>query len=1106
MQRFVWWAAACLVGVASCSSGVDGEREPVDTGTFGNTVVTLACKRMAYLESVAAYEAGAAETIDVAGDAYRDECRLGLAFPADAPNPLHALHAKRDPLVSAVDATFPEEFLGDLQTFLTSTELLALYDDGTTIAAIDSLIAVLDMLADDAELAPALERLNHRLGYTPVTPSLGTARLIVNYPQLHELLLELTRAITEGGMARREFDDLIAATSVALRNAEVAEDAGAPDRTAALALDLLFTESPYLGTSRALPLVRRDRRGLALVTDTGGALPEPFADTDGDGLADADGLGRYLDDQGAPFAAPAPFALPAGEEQVPWPHRDEQGRALVDAGGDPLYQFVDLDKTVLAALTRDALELFDPDRGTALDLLRGVSLLVGPRVMTTRTYASGDSIEYRGYDSAASPLLDVLYGYDLLLTDPNIYDTLELTRQLFRDHDAEAARLIEALIATSRAGDAYPNAQLEPGSPLFDDLMPVFIEILETPGLAEDMLRAMESPEMAELGLRFAEHMKHKDQILIDASTQALIGSLSTPVDRGAVDSGNNRSLMQRLLHLIHDSNGAELCNKQGAVVRDPFVGFVIATYDECELLQIDNLAVFYLQSIAYAKDGSGNVIYDNIDGTLVPRPKARFPFEFDNALIESIVDDDLLESESGIEGFRFNPTPQALNRSLFLQPQPAFLADAMDPTRCIEGDRFIDKHDGTLMVWELNGFYDQVRPLVQAFADHDAERLFIDLMTVLHDHYPSRDSIEHQQSNPGGAYYAYASNTQSYEPVLIDILEDRKLMDALVFNAPVLNGLTVGGRSSVQVMARAARFILLPRAGLTDRYGNTSTTTEDGRPVDTLSPWYVLAEAHQRKRAALGAAATEGAAWRGAVTNTVDVLLRGDAVVGSGWRFRNRRLRGVILALVDFLDSRLQAHDAASDRDAWLRDDLPARIEDVVTSPVFAGLADFAVSITNDSDARFQLEALMAYLVDEVANTDVFWTSVTSAADILQFALDDADIVPVVRAIGDVLRPELGLLTPQLEFAKAARASDETEALAAIMRNLFAEHRPGHTAVGDLIDGITEVNRMRPYEDLGEPYSAEDYRASLRAVAVFLGEEKRGLRKFIQIIQSRNP
>src|SRR5690606_40972493 len=115
------------------------------------------------------------------------------------------------------------------------------------------------------------------------------------------------------------------------------------------------------------------------------------------------------------------------------------------------------------------------------------------------------------------------------------------------------------------------------------------------------------------------------------------------------------------------------------------------------------------------------------------------------------------------------------------------------------------------------------------------------------------------------------------------------------------------------------------PQAGLAKRNGDTTTLTEDGRMVETLSPWYVIADANKDKRARLADAQTEGEAWRGAVTNAVDVLLRGDEVVDAGWQFRNPRTQGGTLALLDFVEARLRVHDAAGDRRQRLPAALPA-------------------------------------------------------------------------------------------------------------------------------------------------------------------------------------
>lgn len=1084
---------ALSLSLGACSSSLDAEREPVDTGTFGNTVVTLACKRITYLEDLADGD----DVVDVRGDALRDVCRLGLAPPAGAPDTVKALQAKRTVLVDAIDTTFPDGFLPDLQGYLTSNEFLALYDDGTTVEAVDSLVEMLAFLAEDEGLAPALERLSVRAGYLPITESLGTVRAVVNYPDLHAFLLTVLDEITQGGSARATWQDLIAAAGATLRGATAVPAPDDPERTGALALDFLLSESELLGTSRVVPLVRRDWRGLARVAPTQGQLPAPFVDADADGLADADAIGRFVDANGIPVIAPTPFALPEGEEEVPWLYRDGEGRALDGTGGDLVYEYVDLDETVFAALVRDGIQLFDPQKGTALDALRGASALMGSRQFVTHAFSSGETLEYRGYDSSEAPLLEMVHAYLQLLRDPNIDDLLALGRTLLVDHEAELARLVEAMVDTARLADVHPGAHIDSGSPLFDDLIPVVRAMLAEPGLVEDLLRAMEDPAVAELGLRFRDYVTYKDQFHIDPDTHQVTGSFGTEVDRSAADSNFNRSLMQRLLHLVSDSSGASMCNKQDATVR--ILGIGVASYDECDLVRVDDMAVFYVQSIAYLKDAGGNVVYQ--DGKPVPKAD----FNFDWGWISFAVSDNLIEDMTGIEGFRTHPTSQALNRVLLLDPAPATIQDMMDPAKTKYGDQYRTYHAGTLPVWELNGFYDQIRPIVQAFADHDAEHLFVQLLTVLHDHWPSRDSINHQHLDAGGHAYAWASDLKSFEPVLADVLERRLLLDALVQSAPTLNQLTARGKTMPTILASAGRYLLTPQAGLAHRNGETTSTTSDGRPVETLSPWQLLADAYALKSERLGEAGGEGQAWESAVSGLVDVLVRADAVPQVGWRFRNPRFRGIAVAGIDFLSGRLAAHRQAGDVATWLTTDLPAAAQGRLAHPLFAGAADFILSLQARPEARAQIEALIGYLIDEISYNETFRTSLTSVADLLQLALDDGDIVPIALAAGEALRPERGWLDSHLAFASAARHADDNQALVEMMRNLYVEYRPGHTAVGDLIDGLGEVHRERPWEDLGGDYTAADYRALLTGVAHFLDDEKRGLRKFIAIIQSRN-
>src|SRR5207245_7368313 len=101
----------------------------------------------------------------------------------------------------------------------------------------------------------------------------------------------------------------------------------------------------------------------------------PFVDQDGDGLADIDSVGHYVDANGAVIAAPPPFPE-AGQTDTAT--RDSLGRALAADGKTPLYKYLDLDGTVIGGMSREALTLMDPTKETTLGLVYGDSGVLGP--------------------------------------------------------------------------------------------------------------------------------------------------------------------------------------------------------------------------------------------------------------------------------------------------------------------------------------------------------------------------------------------------------------------------------------------------------------------------------------------------------------------------------------------------------------------------------------------------------------------------------------------------------------------------------------------------------------------------------------------------------
>src|SRR5258706_3596642 len=131
------WGVVVAISCAACAPPFDPNRQPAP-GTFGERVVTLVCKRLAY----------EADRSDVRGDHYRDTCNGGDAPPDAAPT-IVALVADRARLVAAIDAAVPPGQTCALQTYLTLPQILALYDDDTMSTATASLAAMFAQLGAD---------------------------------------------------------------------------------------------------------------------------------------------------------------------------------------------------------------------------------------------------------------------------------------------------------------------------------------------------------------------------------------------------------------------------------------------------------------------------------------------------------------------------------------------------------------------------------------------------------------------------------------------------------------------------------------------------------------------------------------------------------------------------------------------------------------------------------------------------------------------------------------------------------------------------------------------------------------------------------------------
>ena len=1109
-------AVIVSIGGSGCASDLDTTPRTVDEGSFGQVVVTLACQRLAYVEDL---QDGNPQ-VDVAGARYREACRGNVATPADAPLSMAALLAERDSLVAAVDAAMPAELLPEVQAFLTSDDFLARYDDDSATSAIDAVVAFLRLAAgqDDTgaqvsgAMREALARLSQQEGYAPSDALLGILHAVTRYPDLYALSLALGDVLAPDGRARPALEELLQSASATLRHAEGRGVDGSLLSNGQLALTLMLRERDGFASgeaqARTIPLVRRDPRGVAQVQPRAdGNLPAPFIDADGDGAADIDEQGAFILSPLAETGAidPAPFALAPDTDFAPWPFRDAAGHALVSAGGARLFQYLNLDRTLLAALMREIGPMVGPDIGAGLDVITGARALMGPRRMRERVYNDGEVFRFEGYELAASPLMDMAHGYLQLGRMDSVDDTLALATALLEQRQPEVARLLEAFTRAERLGDEFPEAVLADNAPFWDEMANVVIaEMIKKDGLIEDLMAALEQPEIAELALLIGDYMRYRDRFSFDEERN-VVGDFMTEVDPTAVDTRFDRSIWQRLIHLIDDTNGARLCNKQDAVVR--VIGIPLF-FDECGLFQIDNLAEFFAQSMAYAKDSDGDIIFDGGE------PRSGATFEWSSFLIDAAPNglvDLIIEGGSGIDGFRTHPTPEALIRVLFLDPTPSFVANIIDPVVSRDVHDVREYHGDTLQVWEVRQFFDKFRPIIQAFADHDAEYIFVDFISVLHRHWPSADSPDHQSTDRDSADFAWGSGALRYQPFLSEVFARQEFMPALVEGMPGLNEVEMEGRRATDIVESFVGDLFTPMDGLAKRDGTTSTQTEDGRDVPVLSPWYVLADAYASKRERLDLVDGAGAGWDRAARAANDALFRGQFnQTTEAWEFANPEIVPITTEVIAYVRERLAVHDAAGDRQTWLEQQLLADLTLVIDSPTFAATMDFMTALA-DSEAAAELEAFASFLLADQAAEGNFAVFLTAAADLLQLiVLDDDNMVPVAHFAGEALRLERDYVLRPLDFLHdvhrldTAIAGGNAGVLITLAGNFFTPHRSGRMPVSDIVDGIAEVERERPDLERGQRYASGDFRAILGSVAEFLDDEKRGLRKFIAIIKGR--
>ncbi len=690
--------------------------KPVGKGDFADTVDTT---KLPPLDPEAGDEKG--NIVPMAKQKADREKSIGR---------IEALARRRNDLIQAFDATFPEEKIPikdiDNEDPTKScdapkksgegllTDQLAdmlgrmgnLYNDGTLPQSTESLATVVDAFKKDEAAQKAWARISARQGYRPIETALGVARPVIAYPGLRDFSnasLRLLSADSKPYDPNPTFDAdghrvLVAGPGNAAMNKllEAAHEemlsVKADDPLPALTIkadgtgrptlsrprdnlemlsELLYTEDDAFasGANGKHFIVRRDSRGYARIRD--GLLPAPFVDADKDGLPDVDEVGRFKTTNGS--IVPSPFTYPGAPEAT----RDADGR--VTAGGGLLYDYIDTTRVFAAQMMKDMRPLVNPDPSakheTIMDMMGGLPVMMGPRETRTKTYDTKKSVQYDGIKTAESPMLDLVYAMGAILGDRTSDQTLAMARELFTTNQKQMARITGAMNSAFDIAQNHPEAVIPRTSTFWDENLEIMAKLVKEPGLLEDVLRALAAPETQELGNTFSKFAKFKDEITYDENdinglpynvTTKSKGEMKTPVDRAAPLTGTNRSAMQRFLMLIGDTMGVTACNKPDAKVH------ISAGINISVPGTFKECAVFKIENLgAFYLDAIANANQYDTDqdiprGTIYMRPSLLRAGSVVLALSS------VIEDSSGITGMWPSgkdivaPTPNFLNRLVF--------------------------------------------------------------------------------------------------------------------------------------------------------------------------------------------------------------------------------------------------------------------------------------------------------------------------------------------------------------------------------------------------------------------------------------------------------
>ncbi len=1042
------------------------------------------------------------------------------------------------PFVDAVDAMAPESELDAVNGFLQN--MMTIVDEGFLPTLTRKIIVALREAAEDFSLLASLASPSGPAPEDFITPTAGPNFLgyATNFDQLPEVTSFASRAILENdGLTdegRRTFDEPAAVSDLTrilvneMRNLEPAKEG---DSIALLVRDLLLVQDDrYSPEEATIPLwvAHYDDRGFPLAASDGNGPTFPFVDRDGDGLADIDGNGNFVLQDGTAVVV-RPFASDVTlEEGVT---RDSIGRATLP-GGAYAFEYVDLHRTGLGFLIRQFHGLAIKD--TLYDMLTAFQSVLGTKVVQ-----SDDIGGYEGYDPD-NPLMDLTYAAVNTLDFDGLGDLLEGFAELLDRHAGAIAALLWNVDNFIETVDRYPNAELGENSTMMADLTPHLNALASDPQLWADVMAALRDPVTEKTGEALATMIRHSNTDTVPAAggpydacfqqcqSNYSIGTLarydcirgcpngelfSQATDFDAPESATTRSQLQQFMHLLRDTAGVpyEMNIEEASTNGNPLPELP-------PLIALPGAAEAMVASIAGNLDLADYVpdaVWNSDLGDLL------------NLLgIDSGNVAEMVATLSELFGTALDrePRPDQITR-LFNQKNLRFETDSIvldiaEP-RCKDGYKMADHLAYGLYLAEASGTIDTVYPLAKAFSDHGREDIMTGIFVVLHDHYSSSEGL--YQTAAGGASESRGANMRSFEPAMEEVFVANELFASLRQFAIAVE--RTEDSTGIPMEESMRRLVL--RA--TDRNGFTAYGEMPGTPI-LLPDNRQISQPSRLDQifAALDAASDrlddepEARERLGdAVGNLTELMIGADKDTNGIPRFKTPGSTALSINMVEYLATEVRKKEAEPGGvNQWVANDLVPMLVDFWGSRLLTALVDLASNtLSNDAD-RATLDAYIGYqfnsregvaqmlmgtyqLLVQSVNTTRFKPIANFLADVLdpdrewdiepyQSANADGDAVttedlPIVSLVGHIL-------------ARTLQLDPENDGIFLIHRALDASN--GDAPIDVILDVIARYLSPNPSAETFE--SPDDYGAFFNEMSDYMQDDVHGLERLYEVVDMR--